>query len=683
MVRSSRPLRTASNARLLLIPVLVAVLIATLGSVGAAPAHRLAPPQAGRAGTVPSAGPAPAASAVTVSIAGATPSAVSLSWTETTDLFFTQYTVLESDNGTAGPWQSVAVITTQATTQIVVPGLSPGGTYGWEIEETGFLSSTADSNAVVGTQPTLSFLTYHVLSSTSIELNWTNNASYGGLLTFGQYQVWATTAGATTSQAIETSVAENSTVVTGLGPGSDVLYYVNTTDCASGCSGAGGTDLVTESNAVTYGAPLTLGATLVADRVVVDANQSDLFTCTPSGGESPFNFTWQIGSGAYAAAPSSTSFTFATAGPTSVTCWVQDSLGTHVTTSTTVQVNAAPSASGSANRSAVDVGQSLALSCSATLGTAPYTFTWATGSGQLLSGADLPVSYSSPGSVVATCFAVDSTGTTATSAVDLVVSPDPGARATDSTTAAAPGANITFTASGTNGSGGFGGFSWNFGDGTLGAGASVIHTFSTAANYTVTVTLNDSNGVRATAVVSVAVSPIHAALTMVPSDVATGGWWNVTASASGGAGAPYTYLWNFGDGTNSSGASATHQYSVPGTFPVQLTVKDRLGSTLSVSVTTVSVVTPPPPPPPSPLPLELGILGLIALVIIVLLAVLLVTRRRRRDKAYPAVAGRVPTTDPATSVQGTKVCPRCGSANVATRKTCSACGAALGRSVLK
>ena len=141
-------------------------------------ASTLSPPrvaEGARATTAPAA--TPGASAVTVSVAGTTPSAVSLAWTQSTDVFFSQYTVFESTNATAGPWQSVGVVTSASTTSLAVTGLSPGATYGWQVQETGFLGSTANSTPVESTQPNLSFLQYHTLTSSSIQLNWTNNAS--------------------------------------------------------------------------------------------------------------------------------------------------------------------------------------------------------------------------------------------------------------------------------------------------------------------------------------------------------------------------------------------------------------------------------------------------------------------------------------------------------------------------
>jgi PKD repeat protein len=63
--------------------------------------------------------------------------------------------------------------------------------------------------------------------------------------------------------------------------------------------------------------------------------------------------------------------------------------------------------------------------------------------------------------------------------------------------------------------------------------------------------------------------------------------------AGGGAGG-YDYLWNFGDGSSAFGtAIPTHVYDDDGTYPVTLTVTDRLGN--SASSTTAVTVTDVPP----------------------------------------------------------------------------------------
>jgi PKD repeat protein len=74
---------------------------------------------------------------------------------------------------------------------------------------------------------------------------------------------------------------------------------------------------------------------------------------------------------------------------------------------------------------------------------------------------------------------------------------------------------------------------------------------------------------------------------------------NFSASPSGGT-APYTYLWDFGDGTTSTQATVAHAFAAPGNYNVGLTATDALGqiapaiSTQIVITGTVIIPTPDP-----------------------------------------------------------------------------------------
>src|SRR3989441_617944 len=68
-----------------------------------------------------------------------------------------------------------------------------------------------------------------------------------------------------------------------------------------------------------------------------------------------------------------------------------------------------------------------------------------------------------------------------------------------------------------------------------------------------------------------------------------------TATASGGT-SPYTFGWNFGDGTNGNGATTTHTYLNAGSFPVLLSTRDS-GSPQQTATAQRSVTVTNPPPP--------------------------------------------------------------------------------------
>jgi PKD repeat protein len=53
------------------------------------------------------------------------------------------------------------------------------------------------------------------------------------------------------------------------------------------------------------------------------------------------------------------------------------------------------------------------------------------------------------------------------------------------------------------------------------------------------------------------------------------------------AGAGFSFLWDFGDGTTATGRTANHVYAQPGTYTVRLSVTDKDGSTGSVATSVV------------------------------------------------------------------------------------------------
>jgi len=55
-----------------------------------------------------------------------------------------------------------------------------------------------------------------------------------------------------------------------------------------------------------------------------------------------------------------------------------------------------------------------------------------------------------------------------------------------------------------------------------------------------------------------------------------------SCTPSGGV-APYTFLWNFGDGSTSTAQNPTHNYRLPGNYTVSVTVPDSLGATATCS----------------------------------------------------------------------------------------------------
>jgi len=167
---------------------------------------------------------------------------------------------------------------------------------------------------------------------------------------------------------------------------------------------------------------------------------------------------------------------------------------------------------------------------------------------------------------------------------------------TYSPTSPQTGQNVWFTASASGGTGPYN-FTWSFGDGATGKGATAYHSYSTAASYNILLTAKDSSPSQQTATsqqtITVSSPPpppagLTASFTASLSNPVVGQTISFTGSASGGT-SPYTYAWNFGDSSAGSGNPASHVYSLAGVYSVVLTVTDAAGhvasATNSVTVT--------------------------------------------------------------------------------------------------
>jgi PKD repeat protein len=134
---------------------------------------------------------------------------------------------------------------------------------------------------------------------------------------------------------------------------------------------------------------------------------------------------------------------------------------------------------------------------------------------------------------------------------------------------------------------------WYFGDGSDPVyGTTSDHTFAQARTYSVQLLVTDEFGLTGWSAVDVTVN-----LT-APVAVVTVSCSGLRCDVDGGSstspnGPIATYAWQFGDGTDASGARTAHVYAVPGTYPITLTVTDSSGGTASAT-STVTVTDRPP-----------------------------------------------------------------------------------------
>jgi len=183
------------------------------------------------------------------------------------------------------------------------------------------------------------------------------------------------------------------------------------------------------------------------------------------------------------------------------------------------------------------------------------------------------------------------------------------------------------------------------------------HSWSNVSSYTVRAIAQDEAGSNSswsetlTVVVSQATSGNQSpvATFVVPPKVTSNE--SVVFDASGSIdadGVIVSYVWDFGDGTQGTGKTATHVYQAPGHYTVILTVTDDAGLTSTVTmVVTVSAQAPSPPPVttvslPSYLPLLAlaGVLGALLVFVVVFRDPL----RAMLSRGRPAPAGSTVST---------------------------------------
>src|SRR5207253_655066 len=324
--------------------------------------------------------------------------------------------------------------------------------------------------------------------------------------------------------------------------------------------------------------------------------QQVTFTASASGGTGPYTFSWSFGDGSTGSG-SSVTHTYSSAGTYAVVLTVKDSGSPQQTVSSqqSVTVSSPPPAltgSFTFSPSSPQVGQSVSFSGSASGGTSPYSYSWSFGDGSTGTGSSVTHTYASAGTftVVLTVKDGGSPQQTLTSRQSVTVTspPPPPLSASFTFKPSSPDAGqaVSFIGSASGGVSPYS-YSWSFGDGGTASGSLVSHTFQSAGTYTVILTIKDSAGQIAKSSQTITVNArLSASISYSPSNPLPLLPVTFTGSATGGT-QPYSYSWDFGDGTTASGQTVSHSYLLPGSYVVTLTITDANSQTSTTSRTII------------------------------------------------------------------------------------------------
>jgi len=294
-------------------------------------------------------------------------------------------------------------------------------------------------------------------------------------------------------------------------------------------------------------------------------------------GTAPFIYVWNFGDGTVTNT-ANPAYVYTSNGNYMACLTVTDANGCSSTSCNMVTITAfsGSSCSVSFTHQAFPATGFVNFTSTATGGVAPYSYVWSFGDGSNSTSQNPSHSYSVQGTYIACLTITDSLGCTATYCDSLFAwGGGSSCSASFSYQTNAVG-GISFTSSPT----GVAPFAyvWDFGDGTLGSTANPTHTYlPPSTTYNVTLTITDATGCTSTytaLVVSAGGNPCQASYTYTT----TGNTVAFASSMASGA-APYTYLWDLGDGNTSQVAHPTHIYSTSGSYIVCLTVTDTIGCT--------------------------------------------------------------------------------------------------------
>ncbi|MDD4248615.1 MAG: PKD domain-containing protein, partial [Methanosarcina sp.] len=217
----------------------------------------------------------------------------------------------------------------------------------------------------------------------------------------------------------------------------------------------------------------------------------------------------------------------------------------------------------------------------------PNSWNWDFGDGAVSPEQNPAHTYSGAGKYAATLTVSNANGTNSTFAAITVLEPVlPAANFTTNVTSGNAPLTVQFTDLSKNAEE----WNWDFGDGAVSPEQNPAHTYSTAGNYTVSLTAANKNGtdskINTIKVLEPPVLPVADFTTNVTSGNSplTVQFTDLSVNAE-------EWNWDFGDGAVSPEQNPAHTYSTAGNYTVSLTAANKNGTDSKIN--TIKVLEPP------------------------------------------------------------------------------------------
>lgn len=319
------------------------------------------------------------------------------------------------------------------------------------------------------------------------------------------------------------------------------------------------------------------------------------FTARGAGGSGPYTYAWTFGDGDQATGENVTHI-YTLAGTYDANVTVTDGIGGQASSEDTILVTAPTSGLSVSVQATPEVGPApLSVQFNATVrgGTSTPSYFWSFGDGINSTLADPSHVYAIAGTYIAQLTVSEGAGLVATANVSVevaVVSPPLHLTATSNVSAGSAPLLAQFQANLSGGSGPYT-YLWTINGANRTTESEFDHTFSNPGNYSIELTAEDHLGEVRNATLQVSVTPraasglsawARASVTVGPAPLGV----DFSSGSTGGT-APYTYVWDFGDGSGTSPSStgnSTHVYSTPDSSVATLHVTAADGQTTTLTI---------------------------------------------------------------------------------------------------